>query len=114
MEINHWTQQALGKQIGVTHVSIGKWLTGQHKPDPISLQRLADLTHTAEIDLFLMVGYLRSDGHDQAKEPRSPYAIHARQRAIDIFHEIADWPDESLDLLLDLIKFVLKPRIKRE
>jgi transcriptional regulator with XRE-family HTH domain len=45
MEKNNWTQEGLGKQVGVAQVTVGKWLKGENLPDPKSLRKLAEITN---------------------------------------------------------------------
>lgn len=51
-----YSQQALGKLMGVSAVAVGKWEKGQTQPDIGTLTRLADLFGTTIDDLCGHVG----------------------------------------------------------
>lgn len=45
------SQQALGQQLGVSAVAVGKWERGQTQPDIHALTKMADIFHTTIDDL---------------------------------------------------------------
>lgn len=99
-----WTYQALGRLVGVAHTTIGQWAKGNNKPDPSQLRELARVTDTNPIWLFRLVGYLPEE------EPVDDAAV--RPKVAAILRELETLPDEVIDLLVDQIRYVLRPRAK--
>lgn len=104
METGSWTQESIGKKIGVSQVTVGQWLRGKDRPRPDALRELARVTGTNPIWLFRLVGYLPEE------EPVDDAAV--RPKVAAILRELETLPDEVIDLLVDQIRYVLRPRAK--
>lgn len=46
------TQEQLAKKLGVTHISVSRWETGQAIPSPRYIKAMADLFGVAGKDIF--------------------------------------------------------------
>lgn len=92
----------LAADIGVSHTSVGRWLSGKDLPSPRSCQRLADYASLPLQRVLSIVGYL----------PSSPEAgpeawPHFRQYAQE------KYPDELDDDLITMIEDLIERRKKR-
>lgn len=51
----------LAKQIGVSHPTVGRWLTGEDRPKPEGCIALSNYSGTPILELFKMAGHLPED-----------------------------------------------------
>lgn len=103
---NKWTQDTLGKEVGVAQVTIGQWAKGNNLPDPKTLSRLAKVTNTDEVELFKMVGYLSEEAGSNGVK-KLPPIIEAAVREMEGISE------DGIRLIIDQMRHVLKKRYPR-
>ena len=63
----------LSKAIGVSHVTVGKWLNGVYIPDPPNCRKLAAFFHVPEPQVLVLAGHL-SANPAAAHNPLAMYA----------------------------------------
>ena len=58
LEIKNMNAQGLSHAIGVSHVTVGKWLRGTYTPDPENCRKLAEYFQMPEQEVMIIAGHL--------------------------------------------------------
>lgn len=76
-----WTQADFARRMGVSTGSVTMWMSGKRRPDPASIQRIADVLFVSADDLLVIAGHRPPDDN---VDPDSDLArILGMVRAID-------------------------------
>ena len=99
----------LSYAIGVSHVTIGKWLKGIYTPNPANCIKLARAFNVPEDDVLIIAGHKTprvSDdrNNDQLAEPHPTYHIGPRARLDRMLDQLTDDQLEILTTFLEAIK----------
>lgn len=58
LEIRHRLPAQLARDLGVSHPTVGRWLTGEDTPNPKACWALAELTGEPLVNVMKMAGHL--------------------------------------------------------
>jgi transcriptional regulator with XRE-family HTH domain len=101
------SQDDLGAKVGVTHVTVGQWERGTNKPEPPTLEKLADVTGRDPVELFNEVYGLSLSNTDKPEDERlKRISISASKLS-----------DATIDQLVDYVTYLEqgeREKVKRE
>jgi transcriptional regulator with XRE-family HTH domain len=102
---NAWTYEKLGELVGMSYGAVGSWVRDESLPDPLALRKLAEVTHTDPVELFVMCGYLPEACLDEGT---------MRPKVKRLMKLVETLDDKWLDLITDQIRLVIHPRQQQE
>lgn len=105
MDFHEWNKSQLADLVGVTPPTIKAWLEGE-TPRPDKLLKLAELTGE---DVYFLLNWVYG-----IPLPSESTSDDLRPKERTILNELHSVNERGLDLLIDQIMYVLRPRFTRE